>query len=166
VDFEIKMPDGKTWINESAITTIDYVLTSKDTGEYMICFFNSVASSEDKLIDFDVTVEHDMYPDGYIKSELTKAVGNTTKSPSESTPSPLEELFKYASESFSNSLANLSLKLRVIRTNEHRNYNVVESTENRIVNFAIMQVSVILLISIGKNIIIKTFFEKSKGIRV
>jgi hypothetical protein len=167
VDFEIIDPESKITFSGITERQGDYVFASKLQGEYSFCFSNTMSTFTEKVIDFDITVEHDVHPIGYIKSELVKAVGKTVEAKQEGIKkTPMQDLLSMTSNQLVNSVAAISRQQRVLRTKEHRNTSIIGSTESRIVWFALLESLLVAALSVAQVYMIRTFFAKSGRTRV
>ncbi|KAJ1965487.1 hypothetical protein IWQ62_002656 [Dispira parvispora] len=148
VDFVVADPKERIVFSGEAQKQGDYVFTGNDVGEYKFCFNNGVATREDKLIDFDISVEHEIRPE-HTTSDSTKNKDDAKVD---------ESLTLIAS-----GLNRIDRDLRYFRTREHRNKNTVLSTEGRVFNFAILETLAIFVVSGLQVFAIRSFFSTKKG---
>jgi hypothetical protein len=78
----------------------------------------------------------------------------------------VKQLSDLVTNELSEKIQDVMREQRQIRTNEHRNYSVVRSTESRIVWFAILESIAIVGLAIAQVYVIQTFFAKSGRLRV
>ncbi|KAJ1656240.1 hypothetical protein IWQ61_004149 [Dispira simplex] len=148
VDFLVADPKERIIFAAEAQKQGDYVFTGNDVGEYKFCFNNGVASREDKLIDFDVSVEHELRPE-----HITLSGADKNKDDAK-----VDESLKLIAAG----LQRIERDLRYFRTREHRNKSTVVSTEGRVFNFAILETLAIFVVSGLQVFAIRSFFSTKK----
>ncbi|KAI8833948.1 emp24/gp25L/p24 family/GOLD [Chytriomyces cf. hyalinus JEL632] len=157
IDYELLNPDGTVLSEEKKTTNVDLFFATKSPGEYKLCFSNTYASFHEKVIDFNLEVE----------SEQENATENNPSLFSKTDPEALkaqaEESTKPMHSSVQNMVAaygDIMRDLRYIRTRTNRNFDTVQSTEDRIFWFNIIQNGMILFVAFAQVVVIKTLFSK------
>ncbi|KAI8985164.1 emp24/gp25L/p24 family/GOLD-domain-containing protein [Pilobolus umbonatus] len=150
IDYTVVGPDSDTILKGEQEKQGDYVFTANKAGEYAFCFSNNMSTWADKLIDFEVTVEHEVRPQ--FKKD---ALG--VEQPEKLTEME-ESLFR-----LSGSLSNIARTQKYFRTRENRNSATVISTESRIYWFAFLESLGIITMACLQVYVIKNFFRTKKG---
>ncbi|KAJ2985361.1 hypothetical protein HDV02_000599 [Globomyces sp. JEL0801] len=119
----------------------------------------------EKLIDFDLTIEHEVNPAAYHQSEIEESVGSISKSPKKQMSKAMEKL-QQETLALSSSLSSVARMQRVIRTKEHRNKSTIKDTEGRLFWFAIIESLVMVAMAAIQVYAIQSFFSKSGRTRV
>lgn len=83
----------------------------------------------EKFLDFDISVQHELEEDSFIKSELEESVGKTVPKKDDTVEKGLEKLKHQLGTALTPSISNLIRYQRAIRTNEHRNYWTVKGNK-------------------------------------
>ncbi|KAI8891698.1 emp24/gp25L/p24 family/GOLD-domain-containing protein [Globomyces pollinis-pini] len=152
IDYDLNDPNSKIILTGQAERQGDFVLTAKLPGEYGVCFSNSMSTFAEKLIDFDLTIEHEVNPAAYHQSEIEESVA-------------MEKL-QQETLALSSSLSSVARMQRVIRTKEHRNKSTIKDTEGRLFWFAIIESLVMVAMAAIQVYAIQSFFSKSGRTRV
>lgn len=63
IDYEVKGPLGDVRVSGHKERQGDYVFAAQQTGEFSFCFSNIMSTFTEKLIDFDITIEHELIAD-------------------------------------------------------------------------------------------------------
>jgi hypothetical protein len=166
VDYEVSDPHGTKLHSGMSEKQLDIVFSAAMLGEYSFCFSNTMSTFVEKLVDFDISVEHELQSNSYFKSELEKSVGKTKGSKSTETDEAIQKLKVFAQNNMFSAVSNIQRQQRLIKTNEHRNNSVVATTESRIVWFAIFESICMGAMGAVQIYIIKNFFSKSVRTRV
>ncbi|KAJ3044302.1 hypothetical protein HDV00_002622 [Rhizophlyctis rosea] len=156
IDYEVLDPKNNIVLNGHKERQGDYVFSSNEAGEYTFCFSNVMSTFVEKLVDFDITVEHETH------SSTLPDVSSKAK-----------EAVKKDVESMEDTIARIQLEVHNIqrmqkhfRTRENRNFSTVKSTENRIFWFASGESVLIVATALCQVFLIQTFFNKSGKARV
>lgn len=151
IDYSVHSPSDKVVIEGQKSSQEDYVFTANEYGEYTFCFENYLSSAEDKLIDFDITVESEPR----VELPLAKAALLSEQS------TPVEEsMLKIDSD-----LIAVERTLRYFRMRENHGYSLVEKTRKRILRYSIIQTLMIISISAGQVFIVRLLFDKGSTMR-
>lgn len=171
VDFDVTDPNVKILLSGQAERQGDYVLSANVVGEYAICFSNTMSTFAEKLMDFDITVQHEVDA-GYVKSDLETKVGSIAKKPADKL-GKLDPIIQggidhlKARISQGNSLLGyITRAQRNTRTNEHRNVATLKDAELRIFWFAFLECVGMIGMAVLQVYIIQSFFSKSVRTRV
>ncbi|KAI8925704.1 emp24/gp25L/p24 family/GOLD-domain-containing protein [Entophlyctis helioformis] len=165
VDFDVVDPRQVVVLKGNGERQGDYVISARQPGEYSLCFSNSMSTFADKVIDFDITAEHET-PEAGAKSKLAESVGSIgSGEKKDKLQQTLASLHERASSVLS-SLSTLQRNQRSMRTNEHRDLSVVKSTDSRIFWFAVVESGLIIGMAVLQVFVIQTFFSKSVRTRV
>ncbi|KAK0529159.1 hypothetical protein OC834_002452 [Tilletia horrida] len=146
VDYYIEGPHGKHILGGIRERQLDIIFTGNDVGEYSFCFENDQTYFQEKMIDFDITVESEPR----LELPISKAKELAEHS------APLQE-----------GIMNIDAKLnsihrtqRYFHTRENRNYNTVVSTQSRIFWYSVIESLVIIAISVAQVYVVRHLFEK------
>ncbi|KAI9275822.1 emp24/gp25L/p24 family/GOLD-domain-containing protein [Phascolomyces articulosus] len=150
IDFVVQDPRDKIVVDGQKSRQGDYVFTANHVGEYSFCFSNDMSTFAEKLVDFEITLEHEVRPN-YQKS-------SSSSQPPETLGSMEESLFR-----LSGSLTSVARTQKYFRTRENRNSSTVISTESRIFWFALLE-SVAIIVMAGLQVfVVRNFFSVKKG---
>ncbi|OZJ01838.1 hypothetical protein BZG36_05296 [Bifiguratus adelaidae] len=149
IDYEVKDPKDRIVISGEKERQGDFVFTANFVGEYSFCFANDMSTFAEKLVDFEITLEHEMRPSDLRSME---------NQPPESLSSMEESLFR-----LSGSLTNVARTQKYFRTRENRNFSTVVSTERRIFWFAIVESLAIVSMAGLQVFVVRNFFNIKKG---
>ncbi|KAI9009106.1 emp24/gp25L/p24 family/GOLD-domain-containing protein [Hyaloraphidium curvatum] len=144
LDYTVTGPDGKEVISGSKERQGDFVFSAPVIGEYSFCFSNVMSTFAEKLVDFDITVEHDLD-----KSKGGKGGEEDTK---------LTE----ALDRVGNGMANIVRNQKYFRTRQNRNESTVVSTSERIFWFNGIIAFLIVAMSAVQVGVIRMFFRAPK----
>ncbi|ORX49384.1 hypothetical protein DM01DRAFT_1338069 [Hesseltinella vesiculosa] len=150
IDYVVTDPRDNVVLDGQGERQGDYVFTAKHAGEYSFCFSNGMSTFAEKLVDFEITLEHELRPN-YAKV----AEGNQ---PPETLNAMEESLFR-----LSGSLTNIARTQKYFRTRENRNFSTVVSTEQRIFWFASLESITILTMAALQVFVVRNFFNVKKG---
>jgi hypothetical protein len=162
IDFDVTDPDQKSFFSGQAELEGEYIFSSRGAGEYSFCFFNTMATYKDKLVEFAITVEHEVAQYGYIKSDIHE-VKKADEAKKTDTENAMDELTRLTSGSATLALTKLQRYNRILTTKEARNKSVVQSTETRILRFAMLESVIIIALAAVQVLVIQAFFGKNNG---
>ncbi|KAI9490884.1 emp24/gp25L/p24 family/GOLD-domain-containing protein [Zychaea mexicana] len=152
IDFVVQDPRERIVVDGQKARQGDYVFTANHVGEYSFCFANDMSTFAEKLVDFEITLEHEVRPN-YQK---------TSSSAASQAPEPLsnmeESLFR-----LSGSLTSVARTQKYFRTRENRNSSTVISTESRIFWFALLESAAIIVMAFLQVFVVRNFFSVKKG---
>jgi hypothetical protein len=169
IDYEVLGPKQDVVLSGFAERQGDYVFAAKEKGEYTFCFSNIQSTFAEKIIDFDITVEHEIPANNGNTGGDNKNNNNNNAGSAQSQQAKIDKAkeemrpMEDTLSRISNSLSNFQRDQRYFRTRENRNFDTVKSTENRIFWFSLTQSGVMVLTAILQVFIIQTFFSKSSG---
>jgi len=146
IDYYIEGPHGKHILGGIRERQLDIVFTGNDVGEYSFCFENDHSSFQDKLIDFDITVESEPR----LELPISKAKELAEHS------APLQESI-YTVDAKLNSMIRTQ---RYFRVRENRSFHTVTSTQGRIFWYSVIESLVIIAISVAQVYVVRHLFEK------
>ncbi|KAG1137302.1 hypothetical protein G6F37_011339 [Rhizopus arrhizus] len=150
IDYEVKGPREEIILNGQQEKQADYVFTATDVGEYSFCFANEMSTFAEKLVDFEILVEHEVRPE--FKKDATGKEQPATLTAMEDTLL-----------SISASLNKIHRTQRYFRTRENRNSATVFSTGDRLFWFFMLESLAIISIAVLQTFVIKNFFNVKKG---
>ncbi|KAG0367245.1 emp24/gp25L/p24 family/GOLD-domain-containing protein [Gamsiella multidivaricata] len=150
IDVEVKDPKEKTILSLEKERQGDYVFTANEIGEYSFCFSNDMSTFAEKVVDFEITVEHEKRPAQIDQSE--KGTG-----PQAQAQAMDESLFRLTGE-----LSQIDRMQKYFKTRESRNFATVISTESRIFWFSLTESALIVIMSAFQVFVVRTFFSNSK----
>lgn len=151
IDYYATNPHGQIILEGTRERQGDFAFTAEYIGEYKFCFSNDMSTVTDKLIDFEIAVEHDVRPEMPVKP----GVG------AEETSGIEESVLKLSSQ-----VSQMSRTQKYFRTREHRNMSTVQSTESRIFWFALLESCAMITMSGLQVFIVRTFFSRRSSVRV
>lgn len=151
IDFIVHSPTDKVVIEGEKSSQEDFVFTANEMGQYSFCFENFMNSAEEKLVDFDITVESEPR----LELPLAKAALLSEKS------TPVEDSMDKLDSDF----MAVERTLRYFRMRENNGYSLVERTRNRILRYSFIQTLVIIAISAGQVFIVRLLFDKGANTR-
>jgi len=147
VDYLVKGPNDEIVLDGIKERQGDFVFTANELGEYQFCFSNEMSSFAEKMIDFEIAVEHEQ------RAELPTRPGTTP----EQTTNLEESIFKVSGQ-----LSTISRNQKYFRTRENRNFSTVRSTEQRIFNFSIIESLMMVTMSCLQVFIVRFFFQGAR----
>lgn len=176
VDYEVLDPRNVVLLKGIGERQGDYVFSARKTGEFAVCFSNSMSTFADKTIDFDLTAQHEM-PGSQTVSKLQEAVGKLQEGlaadgsveKSDDATVALTKAMKPLQDKLSaifGYVASVQRSQRTTRTKEHRNVYLVNQTESRIFWYAVIGSCVMIGMAVVQVYVIQTFFSKSVRTRV
>jgi hypothetical protein len=167
VDYDVIDPNGIHILGGTKERQGDFVFASKEVGEYSFCLSNGMSTVAEKVVDFDISVEHEVKADLYnpsndLPSPLPKNEEANRKV--EETAEPIHALL----DDVYVELMNIHRMQKHFKTRENRNFATVKSTESRVFWFSVTECMLIVAVSVGQVVVIQGFFGNSggKGLRV
>ncbi|KJZ70747.1 hypothetical protein HIM_09880 [Hirsutella minnesotensis 3608] len=148
VDYTVEGPGNKVILKGEKERQGDFVFTGQRTGEYSFCFDNEMSTFSEKLIDFEISTEHETR-----SAQLPSKQGTSP----EQTSILEESIFKISSQ-----LSTISRNQKYFRTRENRNFSTVNSTEKRIVNFSLIQIALIVCMGALQVFVVRFFFQGAR----
>ncbi|KAI9232001.1 MAG: emp24/gp25L/p24 family/GOLD-domain-containing protein [Podila humilis] len=149
IDVQVKGPGEREILNLEKERQGDYVLPAKEVGEYSFCFSNDMSTFAEKLVDFEIKLEHEKRP---VQSEKDRGTG-----PQAQAEAMDESIFR-----LSNQLTRIDRLQKHFRARENRNFSTVISTDNRIFWFSLTESSMIVVMSALQVYVVQTFFSGSR----
>lgn len=143
-------PAGNVFLDGQKERQGDYVFTANYQGEYAFCFSNDMSTFAEKLVDFEITLEHEVRP--------TYQREGSSAEPPETLSAMEESIFR-----LSGSLTNVARTQKYFRTRENRNLSTVLSTESRIFWFALLESAAIIVMAGLQVFVVRNFFNVKKG---
>lgn len=143
IDYSFTAPDGGIIMKGDKERQGDYVFTASQRGEHALCFSNDMSTFAEKLVDFEVSVEHEA------RAELPAKQGTT----SEQTTALEESLHKLAGQ-----ISTIARSQKYFRTRENRNFSTVRSTESRIFYFSVIESLMMVSMACLQVFIVRFFF--------
>ncbi|KAK4179530.1 emp24/gp25L/p24 family/GOLD-domain-containing protein [Triangularia setosa] len=147
IDYEVTGPNGKYIMDGQKERQGDFVFTAREVGEYSFCFNNEMSTYTEKFVDFEIAVEN----------EARVTIPSKQGSSPEQTSALEESLFKLSGQ-----LSTITRNQKYFRTRENRNFSTVRSTEQRIVNFSIVQILMIMAMGALQVFIVRFFFQGAR----
>ncbi|KIW68628.1 hypothetical protein PV04_04562 [Phialophora macrospora] len=148
IDYEVVGPNDKKIMTGEKERQGDFVFTAQTAGEYRVCFNNEMSTFADKMVDFEVAVE-----DESKSALLPQKAGSSPEQ-----HSALEDLiFKVSGQ-----LSTVSRMQKYFRTRENRNFSTVRSTEQRIFNFSLIEVLMMVAMAGLQVAVVRFFFTGSR----
>ena len=132
----------------------DYVFTANEVGEYSFCFSNDMSTFAEKVVDFEISVEHEKR--GAQVDQKEKGKG-----PQAQAEAIEESLFRLTGE-----LTRIDRMQKYFRTRGNRNFSTVVSTESRIFWFSLTESALIVAMSMVQVYVVRTFFSGSRRTHV
>ncbi|KAJ3191033.1 hypothetical protein HK101_008154 [Irineochytrium annulatum] len=157
IDYEVLAPDTTVVLSGQKERQGDYVFAAKDKGDYSFCFSNVMSTFAEKLIDFDVTAEHETL--GGAQSANAANIDPEKAAKAKEEIKPMEQ----ATSRLGASMAAIMRDQRYFRTRENRDFDTVKSTESRLFWFSVSQATIIVITALVQVFVIQTFFSKSSG---
>ncbi|OAP61700.1 hypothetical protein AYL99_03903 [Fonsecaea erecta] len=148
IDYEVVGPNDKKIMSGEKERQGDFVFTAQTAGEYRVCFNNEMSTFADKMVDFEIAVE-----DESKSALLPQKAGSTPEQ-----TSALEDLvFKISGQ-----LSTVSRMQKYFRTRENRNFSTVRSTEQRIFNFSLIEVCMMVGMAGLQVLVVRFFFQGAR----
>ncbi|KAF3160894.1 hypothetical protein TWF106_000595 [Orbilia oligospora] len=147
VDYTVKAPNDVIVLDGTKERQGDFVFTANELGEYSFCFSNDMSTFAEKLVDYEIAVEHEQ------RAELPTRPGTTP----EQTTNLEESIFKLSGQ-----LSTISRNQKYFRTRENRNFSTVKSTDTRIMNFSLIESLMMVTMSCLQVFIVRFFFQGAR----
>ncbi|KIV92360.1 hypothetical protein B0A52_07456 [Exophiala mesophila] len=148
VDYSVVGPNDKKIMDGQKERQGDFVFTAQNVGEYRFCFNNEMSTFADKMVDFEVAVE-----DESKSALLPQKAGSSPEQ-----HSALEDsIFKVSGQ-----LSTISRMQKYFRTRENRNFSTVRSTEQRIFNFSLVEVFMMVGMAVLQVLVVRFFFQGAR----
>ncbi|KAG0353197.1 hypothetical protein BGZ54_002358, partial [Gamsiella multidivaricata] len=154
IDVEVDGPSQKQILKLEKERQGDYVFTANEIGEYSFCFSNGMSTFAEKVVDFEISVEHEKRP----AQADQKEKGQGPQAQAEAMD---ESLFRLSGE-----LGRIDRMQKHFKTRENRNFSTVVSTENRIFWFSLTESALIVAMSMVQVYVVRTFFSGSRRTHV
>ncbi|KAF9105991.1 hypothetical protein BGX27_009363 [Mortierella sp. AM989] len=150
IDVDVKDPTEKKILSLEKERQGDYVFTANVVGEYSFCFSNDMSTFAEKVLDFEISVEHE-------KRSAEAGQDEKGTGPQAQALAMDESLFRLGHE-----LSQIDRKQKYFKTRENRNFDTVISTDSRIYWFSLTESALIVLMSGFQVFIVRTFFSGGK----
>lgn len=147
IDYNVKGPRDDSIISGEHERQGDYIFTANDAGEYEFCFSNDMSTFVEKLIDFEILLEHEARP---------------TQEGKDTQPEQLTQMEESLLK-ISGSLTHIARTQKYFRTRENRNSATVSSTEERIFWCALLESVAMVAMACLQVFVVKGFFHVKKG---
>lgn len=148
VDYAVVGPNDKRIMEGQKERQGDFVFTAQTVGEYRFCFSNEMSTYADKMVDFEIAVEHES------KSALLPQKAGSSP---EQHSSLEDSIFKVSGQ-----LSTISRMQKYFRTRENRNFSTVRSTEQRIFNFSLIEVIMMVGMAVLQVLVVRFFFQGAR----
>jgi len=116
-------------------------------GDHKFCFSNTMSTFAEKMVDFEITIEHELKEAAPLSETTEKVL------------SPMEQSLNY----IANKLGVIQKYARYFRTRQNRNHYTVISTEKKVFWFALIESILIVTMSVLQVVFIRRFFTTTKG---
>ncbi|PWN97979.1 hypothetical protein FA09DRAFT_330137 [Tilletiopsis washingtonensis] len=146
IDYHIASPSDKVVLEGQKERQLDVVFTGNEVGEYAFCFENDMSNFNEKMIDFDITVESEPRLD----APLSGAALLTEHS------APLEDSI----QKLDGQLTQVQRTQRYFRVWENRGFSTVRSTQSKLLWYSIIESLVVIGLSLGQVHLVRRMFEK------
>lgn len=157
IDYEVTGPNNVEVLQGHRERQGDFVFSAKAPGEHSFCFSNRMSTFAEKVIDFDITAEHEQaIPTSPVHHDV--AGGDQAKKDVK----PLEDGINRLQDS----LGGIQRQQKYFRTRENRNFDTVKSTVNRIFWFGTSEAFMLVAMGLLQVFVIQTFFNRSGKTRV
>ena len=167
MDYDVMDPNNVPVLHGNTERQGDFAFTAQLAGEYSFCFSNSMSSFAAKVLDFDITVEHESrFSSGKYMSDLHAAVGSIAGKESQTAAEKATLALESQIGFVAAEISSYERRQRDIRTREHRNIAAVKGLHDRIFWLAVFVSVVMLAMSILQVYVIQTFFSKGMRSRV
>ncbi|KAF9581831.1 hypothetical protein BGW38_001017 [Lunasporangiospora selenospora] len=150
IDVEVKDPREKVLLALEKERQGDYVFTANDVGEYSFCFSNDMSTFAEKVVDFEIVVEHERRANAEQMNERESGTQAQAAAMDES-------VYRLHGE-----LQRIDRMQKYFKTRESRNFSTVISTESRIYWFSLTESALIVAMSAFQVFVVRTFFSNSK----
>ncbi|PVU88168.1 hypothetical protein BB561_005988 [Smittium simulii] len=143
IDFAIYNPKNEPVVKQEAERHGDLVFTANEIGDYSFCFSNKMSTLVDKLVEFQINVEDE------------------ARDPDIASRDSAKNLDFGASRIFGD-LYNIERLMLYFRSRENRNFATVQSTETRILWFAVLESACVIFVAILQVYSIQSLFTAKK----
>ncbi|KAJ2815706.1 hypothetical protein FBU31_006829 [Coemansia sp. 'formosensis'] len=143
IDYEVEGPNSRQLFKGEAEREGDFIFTATDIGEYAFCFKNGLSTFTDKLVEFDIEVEHEVRDEDIAKRAKRDEVMNSVVS----IASDLHLITKF---------------MKYFRTRENRNFATVSSTESRVWWFSALQSLSVVVVAVIQVYAIQALFTAKR----
>ncbi|KAG0002312.1 hypothetical protein BGZ80_003424 [Entomortierella chlamydospora] len=150
IDVEVKDPREKKILALEKERQGDYIFTANEVGEYSFCFSNDMSTFAEKVVDFEISVEHEKRPAQADQAE--KGTG-----PQAQAQAMDESIFRLTGQ-----LSQVDRMQKHFKTRDNRNFATVISTESRIFWFSLTESVMIVVMSAFQVFVVRTFFSGAK----
>ncbi|RYO93582.1 hypothetical protein DL766_010506 [Monosporascus sp. MC13-8B] len=147
IDYEVTGPRDKVILDGEKERQGDFVFTANEVGDYKFCFNNEMSTYSDKYVDFEIAVEEEK------RAQIPSKPGT----PPEQTSQLEESIYKVSGQ-----LSTITRNQKYFRTRENRNFSTVRSTENRIVNFSLIQIAMVICMGALQVFVVRFFFQGAR----
>ncbi|KAG0014603.1 hypothetical protein BGZ82_001713, partial [Podila clonocystis] len=148
IDVEVKGPNERELLNLQKERQGDFILPANEVGEYSFCFSNDMSTFAEKMIDFEIKLEHEK------RAFDTKERGTGPQAQAEAME---ESIFR-----LNNELTRIDRLQKHFKARENRNFATVLSTDNRIFWFSLTESGMIVVMSALQVYVVQMFFSGSK----
>ncbi|TPX51858.1 hypothetical protein SeMB42_g00529 [Synchytrium endobioticum] len=152
IDYDVTDPGAHPVLMGDRERQGDYVFSAQKAGEYAFCFSNTMSTFAEKVVDFDISVEHEIQ-----QGSLKPAPKNTMDK-----DSAMEESLRKLGDS----LYSVQRQQKFFRTRENRNFDTVKSTEGRVFWAAVAKSLMVVFMAVLQVYVVRTFFRSPKGPRI
>ncbi|KAG0331423.1 hypothetical protein BG000_010929 [Podila horticola] len=150
IDVEVKGPNERELLNLQKERQGDYILPAREVGEYSFCFSNDMSTFAEKMIDFELKLEHE-------KRAFDTDTKERGTGPQAQAEAMEESIFR-----LNNELTRIDRLQKHIKARENRSFATVVSTDNRIFWFSLTESAMILVMSALQVYVVQMFFSGSK----
>ena len=169
VDYTVVGPNEKKILAGEKERQGDFVFTAQTAGEYRFCFNNEMSTFADKMVDFEIAVRSsrraihnvtvsDNTTHLQVEDESKSALLPQKQGSSPEQHSALEDMiFKVSGQ-----LSTISRMQKYFRTRENRNFSTVRSTEQRIFNFSLIEVCMMVGMAALQVLVVRFFFQGAR----
>ncbi|KAJ3495692.1 hypothetical protein NLG97_g3218 [Lecanicillium saksenae] len=147
IDYEVTSPHNKVIMSGEKERQGDFAFTAQVPGDYSFCFSNQMSTFAEKFVDIEISVENEA------RAQLPSKQGSSP----EQTNVLEESVYKISGQ-----LSTISRNQKYFRTRENRNFATVMSTENRIVNFSMIQSFLVVCMGGLQVFVVRFFFQGAR----
>ena len=172
IDYSVTGPNDKVILDGTKERQGDFVFTANDVGEYRFCFNNEMSTFAEKTVDFEIAVRAPFHPtiipdtsffEALSPGQLQSWISNYNKhydikkQTLDTNPGDNQVENEVRAQ-----LSTISRNQKYFRTRENRNFSTVKSTENRIFNFSMMEVGLMVTMAGLQVFIVRFFFQGAR----
>lgn len=147
IDYEVTSPTNKVIMSGEKERQGDFAFTAQTPGDYSFCFSNQMSTFAEKFVDLEIAVENED------RAQLPSKQGSSP----EQTNIIEDSVYKISGQ-----LSTISRNQKYFRTRENRNFATVASTENRIVNFSMIQSFLVVCMGGLQVFVVRFFFQGAR----